>query len=98
MPQTFVKDPAAVLDYAVSWIKELTGVSPQDEISSSSWAKDNSSDAIVIDGDSVNGSNLKASVTLSGGVAGETYTLTNTIITAAARTDERSIKIICRDR
>ena len=89
MSQQFTKDPDATLDYAVDWMRWLAG----DTIQTSEW--------IVPDGlNQVSASNTptKATVWLSGGTVGQSYTVTNRITTAAGRTDERSIIIRVQDR
>lgn len=93
MPQTFVKDPDAIKAFAVDWTDWLNEVSPQDTISTSTWTAES---GITIDG---NTNNTKTAwVTLSGGVAGVTYNVTNEITTANGSTDQRTIKIIVREQ
>ena len=84
-----IKDPDATLDYSFDWSEWLDG----DTISTSSWV---ACAGIVIESDSAD--TTKATAWVSGGDAGGSYTLTNTIITAAGRTDERSITIKCFER
>ena len=78
---TFIKDPDAVLDYSVNWEAWLSG----DTISASEWTiptgLTNDSDSF---GDSV------ATVWLSSGTAGKTYSIINHITTAAGRQDDNS--------
>ena len=85
----YTKDPAAVLDYVVNWSTWLDG----DTISS---ATVTASTGLTLD----SSSNTTTTVTgwLSGGTAGTSYTVTFQIITAAGRTDERSIAIFVTDR
>jgi hypothetical protein len=86
---TFTKDPDAILDYAVDWSRWLAG----DTIAASVW--------IVPAGlTKVTESNTptKAIVWLSGGSAGQTYTVTNRITTAAGRTEDRSFTIRVEER
>ena len=80
----FEKDPNAVLDYTVDWTAWLDS----DTISTSTW--------IVPSGiteDSSTNDTEKAIIYLSGGTAGEIYSVTNRITTAAGRTDDRTIRI-----
>ncbi|MBI2818111.1 MAG: hypothetical protein HYX72_14345 [Acidobacteria bacterium] len=89
MSQQFTKDPEATLDYAVDWTRWLSG----DTIQTSEWT-------VPAGLTQVNASNTttKATIWLSGGTAGQSYTVTNRITTAAGRTDERSITIRVQDR
>lgn len=84
MIKNFTKDPAAVLDYAGDWSAWLGA----DTIASSSWTIPT---GITKDSDS----NTTTTVTiwLSGGTDGSVYNLTNRIVTAGGRTDERTITI-----
>lgn len=80
----FVKDPQAKLDYKIDWSDWLDA----DTISTSTWT--------VPTG--ITGSNMSKTATtttiwLAGGTAGTTYSVTNHIITAVSREDERTIKI-----
>ena len=84
-----LKDPEAALDYVVDWGSEYLG---DDFVLSSGWTLQPAEDgglAIVTDGFDAQ----HASVTLSGGVAGKLYRLTNRIGTAAGRSDSRSFTI-----
>ena len=86
---TFAKDPDAVLDYAVDWLRWLAG----DEIATSVW--------IVPDGltrVSDAATTTKATVWLSGGTAGQSYTLTNRITTTGGRTEDRSFILKLEER
>lgn len=79
------KDPDAVLDFGFDWSDWLaTG----ETISTSEWTVE---DGITKDSDT--NDTTKSTIWLSGGTAGITYELTNTITTSASRTDERSMKI-----
>lgn len=86
---TFTKDPDAVLDYIVDWSRWLAG----DTIAASLWI-------VPADLTKVTESNLatKAIVWLSGGTAGQSYTVTNRITTAGGRTEDRSFTIRVEDR
>lgn len=82
-----LKDPEAVLDYAVDWGAEyLTG----DALVSSSWRVT----PVEIGGLSVVASRFDptfANVTAAAGVAGHVYQLTNNVVLASGLTDSRSI-------
>jgi hypothetical protein len=86
---TFTKDPDAILDYAVDWSRWLAG----DAIAASTWfvptglTKATESNTAT-----------KATVWLSGGVAGQTYTVTNRITTTGGRTEDRSFTIRVEER
>lgn len=81
------KDPGSTIPYTIDWTDELAG----DTIVSSSWnvpppfRKVNESF-----------SNALATVVISGGAVGKMITITNTIQTATAATEVRSIQIYCR--
>ena len=90
MPKgVFTKDPNAVLDYSFNWETWLD----DDTISTSTWTADT---GITIDSSST--TTTVATVWLSGGTAGTTYTVTNRIVTAASRTEDRSLTINVRQR
>jgi len=85
-----LKDPAAVLDYAVDWGADYLG--DGDQISQSAWTVDPDEPggvAIVTSDfdDSI------SSVQAGGGIAGRLYRLSNQVVTQAGRTDERSIML-----
>ena len=85
----YTKDPDAVLDYSIDWSAWLpTG----DTITASTYTvNSDAADAIVVDDTSFN--TTTTTVWLSGGVAGQTYTVTNHITTSAGRQDDRSLTI-----
>lgn len=85
----FVKNTTSKLDYAVDWTEWLEG----DQIAESSWS--------VPEGLTVEVSShtdTKAVIWLSGGTFGESYELTNSIVTAGGREESRSILIIMARR
>ena len=85
----FFKDADAVLDFSVDWTDWLTG----DTISTSTFTVE-----AGITADSDSNDTTSATVWLSGGTAGTLYTVTNQIVTAAGRTDERSLTISVVER
>ena len=85
----FLKDPQAVLDYAVDWATWLGS----DTITSSAFTV-----GTGLTKDSQATTTTKATVWLSGGTDGTDYQVTNTITTAGGRTDERTITIMVRNR
>jgi hypothetical protein len=88
---TFTKDPDAVLDYSVDWSLWLAG----DEISASEWILE---EGALLEQVSGTNTTTKATVWLRGGQAGTTYLVTNRIVTAGGRTDERTISVKVEDR
>lgn len=83
------KDPDALLDYAIDWTQWLDG----DTILTSDWTV-----AVGLTKESQFNTTTVATVWLSGGVAGTSYTVTNRITTAGGRTDDRSITIRVKER
>jgi len=86
---SYVKDPAAVLDYGLDWSAWLDG----DTIDTSTWTI---TTGLTKDGDDHDGTTT--TVWLSGGTAGTSYRATNRITTTGGRTDERTIRITVSDR
>ena len=84
-----LKDPAAVLDYAVDWGAEyLSG----DVLADSNWSvsPDEPGGAAIV------GSQfdlLMATVQVSGGTPGKIYRVTNQVTTVSGREDSRSIML-----
>lgn len=85
----FTKDPDAVLDYSIDWTTWLAG----DTISTSTWTV-----PAGITKDSDSSTTTSTTVWLSGGSLGQNYKLTNRIVTAGGRTEDRSVEIQVRDR
>ncbi|MBI4905706.1 MAG: hypothetical protein HY820_18885 [Acidobacteria bacterium] len=86
---TFAKDPNSVLDYSIDWTRWLDG----DAIATSEW--------IVPDGLTkvTDGRTTKtATVWLSSGSAGQSYTVTNRITTSGGRTEDRSFTVKIEER
>lgn len=82
-----LKDPDAVLDYAVDWGAEyLNG----DVLSQSSWeVAPVESEGVSIDSSSFD--TRIATVTASGGVAGHVYELRNHVLLESGRSDSRAV-------
>jgi len=78
------KDPNDVLDYNIDWSQFLG----DDTISSSSWTVPAGIDKVT---DSK--TDTVTTIWLSGGVAGQTYLITNRIITAGARIKDKSFSV-----
>lgn len=90
MAKVYLKDPEAVLDYAVDWsswlqatetIQSYTVTVPQ---------------GITNDSDSENAGIV--TMWLSGGSAGTTYDIEVKIVTSLARTDERTFQVKVLER
>lgn len=88
---TFKKDPDATLDYTVDWTAYLAAIA--DTITSVTWVL-----SPGITKASQSNTLTTATAFVSGGVEGETETLTCRITTAGGRIDDRTItlKIVSR--
>jgi hypothetical protein len=86
---TFTKDPNAVLDYTIDWTRWLAG----DQIAASEWLVPTGITKVA---DSKTASS--ATVWLSGGTAGQSYTVTNRITTTGGRTEDRSFIVKVEER
>lgn len=88
----FIKDPNAVLDYAVSWAAWLAEVA--DTLVTSTWSV--LSGTVAIDSD-VSDTTV-ATVWLRGGAVGEKCSLLNRVTTAAGRIDDRTIYVKIKEK
>ena len=84
------KDPSAILDYGFDWVDWLDG----DTISTSSW----SVSPVGLTASPNTKTSTTTTVWLSGGAVGSTYQVTNTIVTAVGRTDQRTLLVAIQDR
>ena len=84
----FTQDKDATLDYSIDWSEELAANGP-DTIATSTWEAET---GITIGADAKAPSHTATAATLwlSGGTVGRTYKVTNRIVTAGGRTDDRS--------
>lgn len=85
IPGVFIKDPSDIVDYSIDWTDLLAS---GETISSSNWTVDT--------GPTLSGPVLAtpvATTTVTGGSAFSVYMLTDTIVTSASRTLQRSIAI-----
>lgn len=89
MPRSFEKDPGARLDYTINWSDWLDG----DTISTSTWLAET---GITVDSDT--NTTTTTTVWLSGGTLGNAYDVTNRIVTAAGREDDRTIEVHIREK
>lgn len=85
----FIKDPNAVLDYALDWTKWLEG----DVLSTGTWTIDAGPTI-----QSQNVANGIVTMWLSGGVDGTTYAALCRVVTVGGRTEDRTIHIQVRER
>ena len=90
--KTFVKDPQATLDYGFDWGPWLG----TDTISNSVWTINQSGLSIVVASETF--TTTTTLLYLTGGAENEQYIVTNTISTAASRTDERRFEIVIKQR
>ena len=88
----FLKDPDASLDYSIDWGNGY--LQSGETLATSTWTIFPSDMTEVVSGNTPN----TATITVSGGVAGRIYQLTNRIGTSDGRTDERSVTIRVANR
>lgn len=95
-----LKDPDATLDYKRDWNRATEGgaagtgwLASGETITSSTWTV-----PAGLTKTSETNDTTTATVWLSGGTAGQDYTIVNRITTSQGRTDERSTKITVRNR
>ena len=81
------KDPDAVVDYGVDWVRWLAG----DTLALAVWLVP----AGIVE-DSSNHTATAAYIWLSGGTVGESYRLTNRITTALGRVQDQTVVIPVR--
>lgn len=87
------KDPNAVLDYAVDWGAPLNSWLAGETIASVAWTVP----AGLTQGAASN-TNTVAQVRLSGGTVGQTYTVTCRITTSTGQIEDRSFRVVIRER
>ena len=80
----FEKTDNGILDYKIDYTSWLSS----DTISSSTWVV-----ATGLTLDSSSYTNAASTVFLSGGTLGQRYEVTNTVVTASGRTDERCFRV-----
>lgn len=85
----WTKDPDALLDYAVDWEPWIGA----DTISSATWTVPA---GLTLEAQSE--TDTVATVWVSGGTEGSTYTLTCHVVTAGGREDDRSLVLRCEER
>lgn len=91
----YIKDPASVEKYIIQWGRGSINNDPLDvsseTIATSAWAVP----AGLTEVSSSKGAR-SASIVLSGGTAGDMYTVSNTVTTGSGKTFKRSIYIRCK--
>ncbi len=87
---TYIKDPDAILDYTVDWRNWLQ---VGESITSVAW---NVPAGITNSG--VSNDAQSATIWLSGGTAGTSYSIRCRIATDGGRTDDRSFTVVAQER
>jgi hypothetical protein len=85
----YIKDPNAVLDYVVNWATFLD----VDTIASDSWIVPSGITSVL-----ETNTTTTSTIWLSGGTLNSKYRLTNRVVTAGGRTDDRSIYVLVKDK
>lgn len=89
-----LKDPGAVLDYAVDWGSEYL---EDDAIAESEWTvSPEEPGGVVVDSSSFDVAT--AAVMASGGITGRVYQLANQVVFVSGRVDSRSIVLRVEER
>ena len=97
----WIKDPDAVLDYKFDWAAETNGSGTSDWLAAGETITAHTIDAdtgIVVDSSAATDANTSVTVWQSGGTAGTEYKVRCEIVTTAARTDERTMKVKVEER
>ena len=84
------KDPGATLDFGFDW---STWLGDGETITKAAWTVPEG----ITEHDSTSQEGVTA-IWLKGGTAGENYVATCEITTSAGRTDQRSLRVMVRDR
>ena len=98
--QTFIKDPADVLDYTVHFAGSTTLSEQTDWLAAGETVLTNTvtvPTGITLDSKSITDSSTSITAWISGGTAGEEYEIGYKAVTSDARTIERSIVIFVKD-
>lgn len=97
----FLKDPDEVLDYKFDFAALTNGNGATDYLESGETISSETVTAgagITLDSETITDSNTSVTIWLSGGTAGNTYTVTCQIATSASRTVERSIYVTVAEK
>ena len=92
MEEVYLKDPDAVLDFAIDWATSWLATS--EAVSTYSVTVDSTLLTISTHGESSG----VVTAWLSGGTVNQDYTVSIKIVTDASRTDERSFRVLIRER
>jgi len=101
MAESFIKDPNAVLDYKFDFANTTNGGDKLDWMEANETISTHTvtaSTGITVASSSITDSSTSVTVWLSGGTAGQEYTIACLIVTSAARTDERTATIRVQQR
>lgn len=90
MSVSIAKDPDAILDYGFDWSDWLAD---GEVLSTSTWTV-----PAGITKDLESNSSTGSLVWLSGGTPGVSYDCVNHVVSSAAREDDRTLKIVVRER
>lgn len=88
--KSFTKDPDSILDYAfdwVDWLQHGEAITSHTVVAATGITKDSDSETAGV-----------VKVWLSGGIAGHRHNVSCKIATNLDRTEERSMRISCRER
>ena len=103
----WIKDPDAVLDYKWDWKALTNGTGTSDWLAAAEAIAAASHTITVtpvttapltVDSSAQTDANTSVTAWLSGGLEGTDYEVACEIVTDASRTDERTMKIKCRER
>lgn len=92
------KDPESVLNYTFDWSNWLAS---GESITSTTFTVDSitgDSDPLTVDSYIIVSGNKKTQVVLSGGTAGNIYTVRNTIVTDESETERKFFRVVCKAR
>ena len=89
MPDSYTKDPEALLDYYIDWTAWLG----DDTIATSTWSQ---TGTVTLSADAVLGGVTQ--IWVADGTLGECCAVTNHITTTAGRADDRSLLLVIRAR
>lgn len=93
MPQSWLHDASAELDYTIDWSGWLAA---GETISTSAWVAETG--ITIMPSPAPSNTTTTATVWLTGGTVGQGYNVTNTIVTSAGRKDERTIRVMVANR
>ena len=101
----WIKDPDAVLDYKFDWAALTNETGSSDGLAAGETISAHTititpvtASPLTKDSSALSDANTSVTVWLSGGLAGTDYKVACLIETSASRTDERTMKIKCRER